>query len=443
MSKTDTLRTFLGIGVALLIIIVGYWLFTIKTVGDVEQEETTTYGAMLSYVEGSVEYQAGDGVWVRAESYINLSEGDSVETLSDGLAIINLDDGSAIRLNSETTVKLESLNPNNIVIDNEGGEVYARVSEADRFFAVVAGDVWYEAVGTAFRTIYNDKENGVEVYESTVKMSCPDKDDVLVEEGYQYYQKNDLDQDQEAVRLELDELELGADVFVLWNKEQDGQLTEKEWFEDEEDEKTETKNETNSGDLTISLSGSGNTVQWSVEGYSAKGFKVVWSKNPSPTYPTRSGDKYLYYSSPDSRTSNVTAFNGSGSYHVRVCEYLGGTCGVYSNQIEVYLEGEAEETTKETTESGAVNSIALSGSGSSVSWSVDGNSAKGFKVVWSRNSGPTYPTRSGDKYQYLSSPDTSSTTLTAFEGEGTYYVRVCEYLGGKCGVYSNQITIEL
>lgn len=78
-----------------------------------------------------------------------------------------------------------------------------------------------------------------------------------------------------------------------------------------------------------------------------------------------------------------------------------------------------------------------------VTWSVDGYSKKGFKVTWSKESGPTYPTRATDKYKYYGNPETNSSAVDAFDGEGTYYVRVCEYLGGACGVYSNEVTIEL
>ncbi len=90
-----------------------------------------------------------------------------------------------------------------------------------------------------------------------------------------------------------------------------------------------------------------------------------------------------------------------------------------------------------------VSAINLSGSGANISWSVKGYSSKGFKVVWSKNSGPTYPCRSGDKYHYYSDPYKDNDVLTPFDGEGIYYVRVCEYLGGKCGVYSNEVSIYL
>ena len=59
----------------------------------------------------------------------------------------------------------------------------------------------------------------------------------------------------------------------------------------------------------------------------------------------------------------------------------------------------------------SVSSITLSGDGSDISWSVDGYSSKGFKVTWSKNENPTYPTRSGDKYHYHSSPEKNSDTI--------------------------------
>jgi len=272
---------------------------------------------------------------------------------------------------------------------------------------------------------------------------------------------------------------------------------------------------------SVTLEGSGASINWSVDGDSSKGFKVVWSKNEHPTYPTRSGDKYHYYSSPDKSSDTLTAFSGDGTYYVRVCEYLGGACGVYSNEITVQLgdnndcdiqcvaytpvcgkdgvtypcgepeaicngtivkyDGECESVSEPVActleyapvcgkdgktysnkcmaeaagtykayygecmnASSKVESITLiSKGGAAIKWSVDGYSAKGFKVVWSKNSGPTYPTRTGDKYKYYSDPNYYYTILSAFSGDGTYYVRVCEYLGGVCGVYSNEISINL
>ena len=90
---------------------------------------------------------------------------------------------------------------------------------------------------------------------------------------------------------------------------------------------------------SIELQVEDNYIEWEVEGYSSNGFKVVWSKNENPTYPTRAGDKYHYFSDSSKDSDTLDAFDGEGKYYVRVCEYLGGKCGVYSNEVEIFLGG--------------------------------------------------------------------------------------------------------
>lgn len=119
-------------------------------------------------------------------------------------------------------------------------------------------------------------------------------------------------------------------------------------------------------------------------------------------------------------------------------------------QLKIFAEvvkNSVKESVKKPEEkpknNGVVSSIAAAASGNKITWSTIGTSASGFKVVWSKNTAPVYPTRDGDKYAYLSEPTASSTEIDAFDGAGQYYVRVCEYLGGSCGVYSNQLTVGL
>ncbi len=215
---------------------------------------------------------------------------------------------------------------------------------------------------------------------------------------------------------------------------------------------TDTTNTNETEVVSIILSGEGKNIEWEINGYSAKGFKVVWSKNSGPTYPLRNGDKYNYYTNPDKKTDTLIAFNGDGNYYVRVCEYLGGKCGVYSNEIMINLgdrntnvdeSNNTEENIIDKIEEVSIASITLNGNDKNIEWSIDGYSGQGFKVVWSKNSGATYPLRNRDKYHYYSSPNQRTDTLSAFDGNGDYYVRVCEYLGGKCRNYSNEIITTL
>jgi hypothetical protein len=105
---------------------------------------------------------------------------------------------------------------------------------------------------------------------------------------------------------------------------------------------SDSKEEPASSVKEINLEVDGTKIVWEVDGYSSSGFKIVWSKNKNPEYPTRDGDKYHYFSSPEKSEDELEAFSGEGYYYVRVCEYLGGRCGLYSNE-EMILIGEAEE----------------------------------------------------------------------------------------------------
>lgn len=118
------------------------------------------------------------------------------------------------------------------------------------------------------------------------------------------------------------------------------------------------------------------------------------------------------------------------------------TCTVAKKAAKEAAKEEKKAEKKET--AGVVASIKVTASGERVAWTVDGYSKSGFKVVWSKDANPTYPTREGDQYQYFSdSGARQSNVLAAFAGAGTYYVRVCEYLGGACGKYSNSVTMTL
>ena len=189
-------------------------------------------------------------------------------------------------------------------------------------------------------------------------------------------------------------------------------------------------------ELTGSVVDNGVSLKWSVNGMDSNlGFKIVRSKEANPVYP---GNDYKYLSEPSVRQYVWPSKDGQ-TYHYRVCKYTGDGCGTYSNEIVLQSPSGESSSSNES-----VSSITIkSESGNKVSWTLNGTSDMGFKLVWSKNSSPTYPLRSGDKYQYYSNPTTKEGTLSAFDGSGTYHVRVCEYLGGKCGVYSNEIEVAL
>lgn len=470
-------RSFLLISASILLIIflslATYFLLNYK-------KSSLKISASLVYAEGEVEYQKSNTGWKTAFSGLTLSQGDWIRVLTSGKAILNFDDGSSIRLNTNTVVRLTDLSPDNMVITNNKGEIYARVSQLDRSFIVQTANASYQAMGTAFKTVNQDDLQGVEVYQSQVKiLGVNSNDELLIEQGNKYYLVNISQPDivNSVTAINLDDVK--KDDFLTWNKQQDEKIAE---FKDnlgilinivnltptitpqlspvdtiipsqapptDTPAPTKTPKPTvapksdDSGQITLTATATGDGISfnWTVTGIDSNlGFKLVKGTDPNPVYP---GNDYQYLSTPSIRQYTWKITDGK-TYHFRVCRYLGSSCGVYSNDITVQAPS-GSSTTSTTDKKSTITSLSLvSNGGGNISWTTDGYSSMGFKVVWSKNSQPTYPLRNDqDRYHYESSPDTRNYTINAFSGSGTYFVRVCQYLGGSCGLYSNEIQVNL
>lgn len=535
--------------IALIVIVfLGIIIFVMKP----QSQSKNNLRGEVAYVEGVVNYKTKDGSWQVASIDTVLDEGASLQVSGEGRAIINLDDGSSLRLNDNSTITLTSMDPAHTIINNDRGEVYSRVMKASRTFDVVANGITYRSLGTAYKTLCEDVTdpegteggvtnektttlNGVEVYESKVQiLGVNGNNEIVVQQGEKYYVVN-VDAPELANKVtEVAVSDIQLDEFVMWNKEQDEKV---ETFKNqmgvlfdikvpdlaitspadgdsttsdkiiisgttETDAKltindvsvtnnhgsfsyefalnmgtngvkviavdaagnksvrnltitrtdpaalpTTTPNPTATTTTTvpagskISLSGTkvndGVSLTWNVSNLDvSKGFKIVKSTSANPVYP---GNDYQYLTNGNTRNYTWNIKDGK-TYHFRICQYNGnGACLVYSNDITV--------TAPTVTVENKCTAISASASGSNkVNWSVTGVSQNGFKVVWSKTSMPTYPNRSSDRYQYFGdSSRRTSDTLDAFDGYGTYYVRVCAYENGDgtCGPYSGQVTLTL
>jgi hypothetical protein len=402
-----------------------------------------SFGAQISMASGAVEYKPADGKWTRAELNTVLQEGDSVEVRGEGKAIISIDDGSAIRIGNNSSVTLQKLS-NEIRITNEKGTVYTRVVKADRPFIVLARSVEYQSLGTAFETINTEENQGVKVYESKVKIVATGEKEVLVATGEKYYVVNKENKKIEKTISKLEAAEL-KEKFTEWNKEEDLKNPE---FADEmgvliaakEKEKTEEKvestTETAAGiTLTAVKTSEGVKLSWTVKDLdTSSGFKLVKGTAANPVFP---GNEYQYLSNPSTR-SYLWRVDPAITYYFRVCQYSDNGCKAYSNNVKI--------TASETAQKEPSNGVALSAkaSGNTLSWTATGEFEHGFKVVWSKQSYPTFPLRESDRYEYVSDPNGRSAQMTAFDGPGLYYARVCQYIYSVgCGTYSNQVQVNL
>lgn len=513
-------KPFLGLTAAVAVVIAAAAILFNQGGVQLTQPTDATLGAEIVYSEGTVEYKIDEG-WYPVEGTVALSEGASVRTLGEARTIINLDDGSAIRLNYNSEITLSSLDPNDIDVALGGGSVYTRVAKLDREFEVVTENARYLSLGTAYKTTTRTDFESVSVYESKVQVD-DGEDKKVIEQGKAYNLKAKKEENVDLL-YPLTNDQINKDSFALWNRDYDVQHVENDdelgVFKDlinpdlavtshqnkqevtsekitikgtaeagakvlvngnetpnnngsfakevtlkvgentinvkaiddagnytmktlviirkQENVATQPPSSNNGGSTSGSISisahqvSNGVKISWTVSNLDvSQGYKVLKSTSPNPTYPSNN----LYYIGDSSARNTVVPVTDGKSYYFRICRYNGSGCDSYSNTVQV--------TAPDNTPVSTVNSISLSSAGGgSVTWNYTGTVNNGFKVLWSKsNSAPSYPPGGGVQAYYT---DGTSKTVNAFDGAGTYYVRICEYLDGTCGTYSNTITVDL
>lgn len=372
-------------------------------------------GVDAAIVEGTVQYRLDyDQPWEKAQEGMSFGEGAQVRAGADSRAVLNIDDGSAVRLNSDSSVVLTKLTAKHIIIQNTGGDVYTRVVKSDkRIFQVRSGTATYQSEGTAYRTFNTDAKEGVEVYHSKVTILGIKADGtVAVKQGERYYLVNSKATDSEGKVTELSPEELAADEFVKWNSEQDKKDFAKELG---------ILFDLSPPALEISSPANGITTEASsieVAGTAEKGAKILVNGTE-----TANNDGQF--------TASVGLNEGANGIKVEASDSAG-------NKTVKNLT-----VTRSTPPAVPTTSFKLVGTkvdkGVSFTWNISGITVtKGFKIVKSTSANPTYSSKSD--YAYVESSSVRSYTWKIQDGK-TYHFRICTYNGSTCTNYSNDITV--
>lgn len=452
-QNMDSLKKPLFSGLTLLFTIIGVFLITGITSFFFfvqNQSENTGLSATIALYEGDIEILNTDGGWNDLAESATVMQGDTIRVADAGRAVINLDDGSSVRLNSNSEVTFTSLDPQNIVINNNGGEIYTRVVKSDRTFQVVSDDTTYTSLGTAYKTINTEEKEGVVVYESAVKVEKDGEELITVEEGKEFDLKTSEVKDINADALVADE-------FVKWNAEQDKKefsdqlgildkvvVAEVDQPKEEVNEQIEEVIENVPAD-SIVLSGvqsvNGITLNWTISGIEVNdGYKVLKSYFENPVFGV---DASQYISDPAVTTYSENIIDGK-TYNFRVCRYLPDVgCDAYSNNVAIaapLIEPVVDPAPVQSSGTLSLTGLSPKEKGFQVSWSNSGVSAdQGYKINYSTNANPVYQA-AGTNSDYVGKESATSHTKKGLSA-GTYYVNVCRYTGDGCDTYSNTLSV--
>jgi hypothetical protein len=416
------------------------------------------------YTEGLVEYRLSESAgWRSATVGLSVEENMDVRVIGEGRAIVNLDDGSSIRVGDGAVLKLASLDPANILVEQTQGVVFHRVEPLDREYRVALGEQEIRSLGTAFQTFETEDVKGVSVYESAVEVEKGEEKET-VEEGKKWYFEH-TEEERKEKAIDLTQKEIEEDDFVAWNKEVE---------KDEPAEKKGFLEESSFGqvDMNVEVLEEGIKVRFDQKGGNETGRFMVYAINAT------SGDRLeALLEGVGRQGEHVFALQDGQRYEVSVCVYNGFECVITSSQASVVAkepasivelkpvikkepvtEKKVEEkvtSDKKVTEKKEVvkkepksvgegnvslSSVTASGQDLKVSWSLAGSAPQGYKVVYSKTS--ANPTYGVDESRYVGESGATSLTISWLP-TGTYYVRVCRYTGDGCEGYSQVMSAEV
>lgn len=437
LPKKFSPKTIITLLILLLIIIaavVGIFLYLQsnkkpETLTQVSQATPTpfTFKAKVEYLTGSA-YKIIEERKVEILEGDILNEGDVIETGTETRLVLSLDDGSVIRVDAESQVTLSKMTSPFSSITQSTGNVFYRVNKDENHkFEVLAGEVKIESLGTAY-SVEKEEKVKVKVFESKVK--------VLSENT-----EMEVGTDQEWNELskevtEIDNKELSESEFYNWSLTEENLIspTPTPTPKPIATAKPAVSNSYKIKAYAKKVSG-GIEITWESSIDSPKGYKVIKNLTGNPIYP---GDEFKYLNDANARSVKWELQDGK-TWHFRVCQYLGGKCGEYSNDVSVTADSTSSDTTTSSVISINLSASKKNESTASLSWTVEGTSAKGYKVVWSTSQNPTYPPRKGD---WATPTTATSFDIGSLESGKTYYFRVCELLSGTCGTYSNQSSLS-
>lgn len=388
----------------------------------------------LARIDGNLETLDTDGEWTDAPPDLEPAEGTALRTVGiTSRAIIRFNDGSELRIDGNSEVRLGALSENRVVIEQISGNTYSRV--ADSQFIVKTEKAQYEALGTAFRTVVSGDEDAIEVFHSEVVETTINTE---VEEGERLVVDSRVNPvDNETVE-DLDIERIKTDAFITWNRNRD---LENDTFNDE----LGFLADYDAPSITITDPADNATVLLEADATEAT---VIISGTTEPDATL----SVLSKSQPDSQPINVSVAD-DGSFTTPVLQTSFGS-SVFTftakdrvgNTTELNVRYTLQRKSASVESGSIIVSAELDSSGQNVdvTWVFSGtvSAPDGIIIVYDTNVNPRYD--DDVPSQLIANGNSLSLALESKLDLGTtYYFRACIYDAeeDQCSNYSNTVSL--
>lgn len=391
--------------VLLLAIFTSVW-FMGKPDEDTNSKVASGASALLSFKQGEVQYQDGDGEWIAAETDMLLKEGMRVRTDSKSKAIIDFADGSIARVDEASEMEIGALTDTKVALNQLAGTSYHRVKEGTGY-QVAAGDSVVTARGTAFG-VEGTKDISVPVLDSQVSIELKQGNTVVTSKTVVAGKEGIVDTAQEKIEIkDLSEEKLAKDWY-LWNIEKD----------QDKDYAVYKKKSTEGPMLKVTEPASGTEVK--ISNLVLKGVTdpeaIVTVNGAEVENKDGSFEKALTLSEGDN-IIKVQAVNKDGNETILEVKIK------YTKEEEVDETDESDKQEETSTDSLSL-SVAAKSDGVHLTWVKFNGELTYYKVVRSEtNPNLKYP---DDGYIKVITDINTTTMIDAdVKGSTSYYYRIC------------------
>lgn len=398
-------------------------------------ENAPAMEAKLSYEEGTVEYKDDKGSWLDPAKNQELSVNYGVRTLgSSSKAIIELADGSEIRLDANTEILFNSLTESRVAITQNGGYAYNRVvSSTDRIYVISTKDAQYQSEGTAFMTVYSGDEQSVEVYQGNISET---NYDAKISDGEKFIAKSKVDPSKTRNKEKLDIETIKKNEFVMWNRQQDSSKDKFKsllgFLSDIDGPSIEISEPTAGSTIEFESDSTIGTVD--IKGKTEKGATLtVQSKSTSGSSPIP-----VEVNADDGSfdTGLISAPFGNSVFELVATDKVGNKTAL---NVTYNLKKKSA-----TSQKGIVLEIDDSDTDKlKLSWGLVGITAPdGLKLLYQKGSSPQYP--DDIKETIAGTKTTLSIDKSSFSSGKTYYFVICRYnkSSDTCDILSNEVEIK-
>jgi hypothetical protein len=448
--KTNPLKWII---IALAVIAIGgfsYWFYINyfskiefpepESIPEEKPVEVKFLSVKLAESQGEVQLDFSNKGYQAANADAILHQGDKIKTRAKSWAILKFDDGSVIRLADNTEIILQTLENDNILLEQKSGRTYHNLAIQNKYQLKYA-NVLATALGTIFELITDEQKNyaAVIVLENKVRVEILNQDEVLLSGLIESNEKALIDLNaakKDKFKIEVfDPKILAKEAWYKWNFDQDKGLDGK-LIEEEPDFSTTTE----SLELAAEAKENGVYLSWSVYNQDDfKNYKIVRSeKNVELKYPD---DELIKSSaSKDFNSYLDTKIEKGKKYYYRVCVLKQNDkvlCGNVSN-VEI-----AKEEKDMTAPAAPLLSVRVTVDGANLNWTA--NTEEDFaeyRVLKSlTNPSPTVPSigylaiKNKGQENYLD----KEVNITS---AGNVYYRVCSLDTSGNSACSNVVTVE-